>query len=708
MPHIQVLDQITIDKIAAGEVIERPASIVKELVENAIDAGADSVTVEIRDGGISLIRIMDNGCGIPHEEVRSAFLRHSTSKIRSVEDIAHISSLGFRGEALSSIAAVTKTELITKTEEEELGTRYVIEGGKEISIEEIGAPNGTTFLVHQLFYNVPARRKFLKTPMTEAAHVQDLLMHLALSHPEVSIRFINNGQEKLRTSGNGKLKDVIYNVYGRDVAANLLDIDYEKGALKITGYLGKPVITRGNRNFENFFVNGRYVKSPMISKSLEDAYRDFTMQHKFPFAVLHFHINGEDIDINVHPTKMELRFQKQQEVYNTVYESVHRRLLEPELIQTAEIPDPVSDGKTEKKESPFLLRSRVQSAPVPVSSAEERSQDQREFNTGRAAEDHSSSQASEVRDEDYFIRKMRERVMAYHQRNSSAEVSDRRGIFRQQEQSERIHEASVYNVSVPDIMTEAGTAAPGERSQQQKPAEQSQHKSAQEQKVTEKQEAQTEKSPQNQAPRQMDLFEENFLKRDVLAEYKLIGQVFDTYWLVEFHDSLYIIDQHAAHERVLYERTLKSMKNREFTSQYLSPPIILTLTMQEAQLLEENMDRFTRIGFEIEPFGGEEYAVRAVPDNLFSIAKKELLMEMIDDLADGLTTNMTPELIDEKVASMSCKAAVKGNKRLSAQEVDTLIGELLTLDNPYHCPHGRPTIIAMTKRELEKKFKRIV
>lgn len=641
MPHIEVLDQVTIDKIAAGEVIERPASIVKELVENAIDAGASSVTVEIKDGGISLIRIMDNGCGIEHEEVRSAFLRHSTSKIRSVEDIAHISSLGFRGEALSSIAAVTQTELITKTPDAELGTRYVIEGGKEISLEETGAPNGTTFLVRQLFYNVPARRKFLKTPTTEAGHIQDLLIHLSLSHPEVAFVFLSNGQEKLRTSGNGNLKDVIYRVYGREIAANLLDIDYGKGGLRISGYLGKPVITRGNRNFENFFVNGRYVKSPMISKSLEDAYRDFTMQHKFPFAVLHFHVDGEQIDVNVHPTKMELRFQRQQEVYNTVFEGVHRRLLEPELIQKAEVPDPAAtkeDAASERKpdpvqkESPFLLKPKAVSSETSAPAAPR----------------------EEVRDEDYFIRKMRERVMAYHERSSSAEVSSRSGIYRPQKQEERIRE------------TVKGAAE------------------------------------------QLNLFEENFLKREVRAEYKLIGQVFDTYWLVQYQDSLYIIDQHAAHERVLYERTLKGMKTREFTSQYLSPPIILSLSMQEAQLLEENMDRFTRIGFEIEPFGGEEYAVRAVPDNLFGIARKELLMEMIDDLAGGINTSMTPELIDEKVASMSCKAAVKGNSRLSAAEVDALIGELLTLDNPYHCPHGRPTIIAMTKRELEKKFKRIV
>lgn len=681
MPHIHVLDQITIDKIAAGEVIERPASIVKELVENAIDAGATSVKIEIKDGGISFIRITDNGCGIPQDEVQRAFLRHSTSKIETVEDLSHIASLGFRGEALSSIAAVTRTELITKTADAEFGTRYVIEGGKEVSLEDTGAPNGTTFLVHQLFYNVPARRKFLKTPMTEAGHVQDLLMHLALSHPEVAFQFLNNGQEKLRTSGNGKLKDVIYNVYGRDVAANLIEIDYEKNGIHITGFLGKPIITRGNRNFENFFVNGRYVKSAMISKSVEDAYRDFVMQHKFPFAVLHFHLSGENVDINVHPTKMELRFSRQQEVYNTVFEAVHRTLLEPELIQKAEVPDPV-------EQSPFLLRPRKENEKVTAAELIKESKE---------------TVKDDVQDEDYFIRKMKERVLSYHNRSSSAEVADRKEIFRADEQKDKIAEHVKYAVEAADK-----TVAPETAATVQKPEPAAETQTVATSADTTPDCEATDAKPDPETGTQMDLFEENFLKRDVRAEYKLIGQVFDTYWLVEFKDNLYIIDQHAAHERVLYERTLREMKSREFTSQYLSPPIILSLSMQEAQLLNENMDRFSRIGFEIEPFGGEEYAVRAVPDNLFSIAKKELLMEMIDNLTEGLSTSMTPELIDEKVASLSCKAAVKGNNRLSAQEVDKLIGELLTLDNPYHCPHGRPTIIAMTKRDLEKKFKRIV
>ncbi len=665
MQHIQVLDQVTIDKIAAGEVIERPASIVKELVENAIDAGATHVTIEIEEGGISLIRITDDGSGIMKEDIRNAFLRHSTSKIRNVEDLLHITSLGFRGEALSSIAAVTKVEVITKTKEAILGTRYVIEGGQELSLDEAGSSDGTTFIIRQLFYNVPARRKFLKTAMTEAGHVQDLLIRLALSHPEVAFRFLNNNQEKLRTSGSGKLKDVIYNIYGRDVASNLLELDYRQGGIHITGYLGKPLITRGNRNFETFFVNGRYVKSTMISRAVEDAYKDFMMQHKFPFVVLHFQVDTETVDVNVHPTKMELRFQNQQEVYKTVFEAIHRQLLEPELIPQVEVPEPLTSPVQEKKKTPSpdlkLVRRAIPSdskeaavsiATTPIDSA---------------AQTVPEPVKEEPHNEDYFIRKMRERVMSYHNRNSSAEVKDQKKIFRPEEQKKRIQtsvrEATTYKVN---------------------------------------------ETPVVQKSEQLNLFEEKLLKREVRAEYRLIGQVFDTYWLVQFQDNLYIIDQHAAHERVLYERTLKEMKNREFTSQYLSPPIILTLSMQEAELLKTHKERFERIGFEIEPFGGEEYAIRAVPANLFSIAKKELFMEMLDNLADGLSTNMTPDIIDEKVASMSCKAAVKGNNRLSAQEVDALIGELLELENPYHCPHGRPTIIAMSKKELEKKFKRIV
>lgn len=671
MQRIQVLDQITIDKIAAGEVIERPASIVKELVENAIDANASSITVEIEDGGISMIRITDNGSGIQKEDIRNAFLRHSTSKIRDVDDLQHISSLGFRGEALSSIAAVSKVELITKTAEEVYGSRYVIEGGKECSFSETGASDGTVFVIRQIFYNVPARRKFLKTAMTEAGHVQDLLIRLALSHPETAFRFLSNGQEKLCTSGSGKLKEAIYHIYGREVATNLLELDFEKFGLGMSGFIGKPLITRGNRNFETFFVNGRYIKNNMISKAVEDAYKDFSMQHKFPFVVVHFQIDPSTVDINVHPTKMELRFSRQQDVYDAVFEGIHRTLLEPELIVPVEAPLPKmpeqesSMSVSTQEKQPQSVQETLQPADggspfrLKPQKADGAGLQIRETSNYQAAAATEHMEEPPVKDEEYFLQKMRERVLAYHNRSSSAETAGQGQLLHPKLAKERIQKA------VADSRTE-------------------------------------------QEPHQMDLFEEHLLKREVRAEYTLIGQVFDTYWLVQFHDQLYIIDQHAAHERVLYEKTLRGMKNREYTSQYLSPPLILTLTMQEEELLKTHMDRFTRIGFEIEPFGGDSYAVRAVPDNLFHIAKKELLIEMLDQLSDEISTSMTPDLIDEKVASMSCKAAVKGNNRLSAKEVDALIGELLTLENPYHCPHGRPTIISMSKRELEKKFKRIV
>lgn len=663
MVNIQVLDQITIDKIAAGEVIERPASIIKELVENAIDAGASAVTVEIKEGGISFIRITDNGCGIPKGEVPLAFLRHSTSKIRSVDDLSTVASLGFRGEALSSIAAIAQVELITKTKDEVTGTRYRIEGGAEKSIEDTGAPDGTTFLVHQIFYNTPARRKFLKTPMTEASHVSELMTRLALSHPEVSIQFINNGQEKLHTSGNGKLKDIIYHVFGRDISNNLLETNERIDGIQVQGFIGKPIISRGNRNYENYFINGRYVKSNIIAKAIEDAYKDFTMQHKYPFTALHFTMDGTDLDVNVHPTKMELRFSNQQGVYNFIYNALKQTLSEPELIPRVELPE-------------------AKEVPVKAEKIVERKQEQP---MTPVREERKTPVIEEEKNLDYFMKKMRERVTAYHQQAVEVKPTPAPSVIQENVNYEALPASQVAAVKqpVPEQRTVAKEPMP---EQAVAPREE---KSV----VTEK---------------QLDFFEEKLLTKKAAQEYKIIGQLFETYWLVEFHEQLYIIDQHAAHERVLYEKTLRGMKDREFTSQYLSPPIILNLSMQEEEALNTHMDIFTNIGFEIEPFGGDSYAIRAVPDNLFSIAKRELFTEMLDQLVDGIHSSLAPDIVAEKVASMSCKAAVKGNSRLSAAEVETLIGELLELENPYHCPHGRPTIIAMTKRELEKKFKRIV
>lgn len=706
MSNIHVLDQITIDKIAAGEVIERPASVVKELVENAIDAGSGSVTVEIKEGGISYMRIADNGCGIARDDVQNAFLRHSTSKIRAAEDLEHIASLGFRGEALSSIAAVSQVEMITKTKEQLLGTRYQIAGGKEEGLEDTGASDGTTFLIRQLFYNVPARRKFLKTPITEASHVGDLMTRLALSHPEISFQFINNGQSRLHTSGNGNLKDVIYHVYGREITANLIPLEYKNNGLSLSGYIGAPLISRGNRNFENYFINGRYVKSNIIYRAIEDAYKDFSMQHKFPFTVFHITIDGEHVDVNVHPTKLELRFNNQQEVYNTLYEAIDSALHGRELIPKVTLDEPKVPRAevvpvTKEKQNFRTTGSSVSFASTAGNMTKQAAQSEMWAGVQTPVKQKSKIPPKEERNLDYFMEQMKKRVTSYHQQNSSAEVKSRSDIFKPERQADRIREAvSQYKATARDAKkqefpkkTDVTPEIPGTAKTT------TEKTTANEQGIDIK---------ANEKPEQMDLFEDRFLDKERKADYTLIGQIFDTYWLVQFENSLYIIDQHAAHERVLYERTLREMKNREFTSQMISPPIILNLTMQEAELLRQYMDRFTRIGFEFEEFGQDSFAVRSVPDNLFSIAKKDLLLEMIDHLSDELNRNQPSDLIDEKIASMSCKAAVKGNMSLSAAEVDTLIGELLLLDNPYHCPHGRPTIISMTKRELEKKFKRIV
>jgi DNA mismatch repair protein MutL len=646
MAHITVLDQNTINKIAAGEVIERPASVVKELLENAIDAKATAVTVEIRDGGISFIRVTDNGSGIPKEEVPTAFLRHSTSKIQSVEDLFTVSSLGFRGEALSSIAAVAKVELITKTPEQISGTRYQIEGGKERTLEEIGAPEGTTFLVRDLFYNTPARQKFLKTAQTEGAHVASLVEKIAMSHPEVSVRLIQNNQNKLHTSGNHNLKDMIYTVFGREIAANLLPVEHEEEIFSIRGFAGKPVIARSNRNFENYFINGRYVKSSLVAKAIEEAYRPFLMQHKYPFVLLHLKIEPEYLDVNVHPTKMELRFREEEEIYKKIYEAVSRALAQKELIPQVSL-DKKKDIDEEKREE----KRAPHPEPFEVRRKEE-------------AEKKLAQERAQNQDVVYENKAVYGRIA-----ESSPSWLDEESVPQKPVSTQKME-------GLAGKAKELETAAP---------------------------------LPNHTLPKekQLDLFEEKLLEPKSRKRHKLIGQLFDTYWLVEFDQNLYIIDQHAAHEKVLYEKTMASLKTREFTSQMVSPPMILTLSGQEKRLLEKYKTYFTEIGFELEPFGDREYALRAVPDNLFSIAKKELFMEMLDNLSDDILKG-SPDLIYEKVASMSCKAAVKGNHSMSAMEADHLIDQLLQLENPYACPHGRPTIISMSKYELEKKFKRIV
>lgn len=703
LKKIAVLDQNTIDKIAAGEVVERPSSVVKELVENAIDAGATAITVEITDGGKKLIRITDNGSGMDAEQVPLAFLRHATSKIEKVEDLTHIASLGFRGEALSSIAAVSQVELITKTPSGISGTRYVIEGGKEQSLEEMGAPEGTTFLIRNLFYNTPARSKFLKSDMTEAGYINTLMEQLALSHPEISFKYIQNRQVKLSSSGNYSVKDVIYSVYGREIAKALLDVSYENDFMKIEGFVGKPEISRGNRTFENYYINGRYVKNKIITKAIEDGYKGLVMQHKFPFVSLRIEMDGNDLDVNVHPAKREVRFARETEVYTAIYETVRKALTHRELIPQVSVGKDEPTSRTEQIKlgnipEPFEVKRRqemyghpnrtaniashtapaaseVRTTPVPSMPYDKSTNGTASYGSAETAHSSSASSADKYK----HVDSLRENPVYGSQPFTKEEEEMFSGTLKDGRNENSAAETADSGV----ISEKPAESAPPEVDNE--PI----------------------KSQEQEPPKQLELFEERLLAPESRSRHRLIGQLFDTYWLVQFEDNFYIIDQHAAHEKVYYERFVKLFQSQNIQSQYVSPPLIVSLSLEEENLLKANEKYFRDFGFEIEPFGGREYSISAVPSSLLGMTEEELFLEMLDHLtADGSKDAF--EIFASRLATMACKAAVKGNHSMSPQEADKLIDELLTLKNPYNCPHGRPTIIAMSKTEIEKKFKRIV
>ncbi len=689
MAVIHLLEQATIDKIAAGEVVERPRSIVKELTENAIDAGATAITVEIRDGGIAMIRVTDDGAGIPADQVRTAFLRHATSKIEKVDDLTSIRSFGFRGEALSSIAAVSRVELITKPQESLVGTRYRIEGGIETGMEEIGAPNGSTFVCRDLFYNTPARRKFLKSAQTEAGYIAEFVERLALSHPELAIKFMANGATKLATSGNGKQADVIYRIFGREISGNLIEVDQtdEATGMRLHGFLGKPQISRGNRTYEIYYVNGRLIASNILSKAAEEGYETFLMQHRFPFLILALDLDGTLVDVNVHPAKAQVRFADGPAVYNFVKTVVKGALTHRELIIRTGF------GKEDHaKEAKKLAREvlKKEAAPEPFE-FQRRQQLANETNPGWKAQEEEKG---------YDFRKLREEHPAAADSPYSPMYP---GISGQREESVRrsrladgknfLDQAAAFLDAHHNFQgTEDGCQ--GEKAEKKAPV------------VPAGEDILT--------GRQMTLEElgqedDNavFLSKEHVKEHRLIGQVFDTYWIVEFRNSLYIIDQHAAHEKVMFERLMKRFRDKEVSSQRLSPPMIVSLTMAEEDQLRAHRDTFAQLGFEIQPFGDRDYAISAVPQDLFGLTEKEFFLEMLDQLSPD-TGKTSMEEVTARIATMACKAAVKGNTRLSTLEADALITELLSLDDPYNCPHGRPTIISMTKSELEKKFRRIV
>lgn len=644
MAKIQLLDQKTIDNIAAGEVIERPASVVKELVENAVDAKANAVTVEIKDGGMTLIRVTDNGIGIPKDQVKTAFLRHATSKIRSVEDLLSVSSLGFRGEALSSISAVAQVELVTKTAESFSGVSYKIYGGEEEAFDDIGAPDGTTFLVKNLFYNTPARRKFLKSATTEAGYVEQMMVHIALSHPEISFKFIHNNKNKIYTSGNGKVKDIIYHIYGRDVAGALIPLEAQNEDVKVTGFVAKPYVSRGNRNYESYFINGRYIKSSIIYKAIEEGYRTFTMKHRYPFVCLDFKIAQELLDVNVHPTKMEIRFRNGREIYELVVDAVRAALLQKDLVQD-------------------VLRETPKKKELP--------------------------KAKEVKKPEPFeVNRRKEEVQKVNRRKEEVQKVDQQGQGVQQQIEKPSHPVKkTLTASEPSKNTKKPTYAGLNYNTQKK--EFPQYK--------------TDELSSNQ----MTLREDPVFSVQARPDRKILGQLFKTYWLIEYEDQLFIMDQHAAHEKVNYERLMKNFKEKEIYSQRLEPPMVVTVSMTEAEALTRYKDAFAGLGFTIESFGGNEYCIREVPANLYGIGERDLFMELLDAVSQENGT-LDTEVIASKIATMACKMSIKGNQRVSLMEVEHLLDELMKLENPYQCPHGRPTIIKMSKYEIDKKFKRIV
>lgn len=671
MAKIHVLSQDTINQIAAGEVVERPMAVVKELIENAIDAKASAVTVEIADGGKALIRITDNGSGIAADDIELAFLPHATSKIQNVEDLLAVSSLGFRGEALASIAAVSQLEMVTKTRDALMGTRYRIEGGDKKEIENVGCPDGTTFLVRNLFYNTPARLKFLKTSQTEAGYISGLVERMALSHPDIAFRFINQKQNRLSTSGNGNLKDVIYHIYGREVTSNLIEVQSREVFCTLSGYIGKPVISRGNRGMMNYFINGRYIKSPIIHRAIEEAYAPYSMQHRYPFTVLHIQIDAKYIDVNVHPQKMELRFNNEKEVFQSIYHGISEALRHREFI-----PDVTfhSEKKEEKKKAqphiePFEVKRQAQ------------------MNASGHLTSKDSLKALETLSKDLPDQKGSLEKQAVSQKTPF----DEKETKERQKSGEDTSSMVQQQTASENPMT---LHIPQEHTKSM---------------VAEKAGYNTSRSVPVTNVVQQDLFEEGILSAKAQKEVKIIGQVFSTYWVLQYEDKMYMIDQHAAHEKVLYERFMKELEQKKIMTQYMNPPIILSLSMVQQQAVEENLELLESLGYQIENFGGKEYAVNGVPANLPNVGSKDLLIEIIDSMTTEISgKSRTPQMLKEKIASMSCKAAVKGNNKLPREEVEELLKELMTLENPYHCPHGRPTMISMTKSELEKKFKRIV
>ncbi|HHU89544.1 MAG TPA: DNA mismatch repair endonuclease MutL [Clostridiaceae bacterium] len=633
MSKIVILDENTANQIAAGEVIERPASVVKEMVENSIDAGATQITVEIRNGGISYIRVTDNGSGIEKDDLEFAFERHATSKIRRIEDLEDLSTMGFRGEALASIASVSQLEVTSKTEDALTGTTLKMEGGRVISIHQTGSPKGTSFIVRNLFYNTPARYKFLKRDSTEAGYISDIIQRLALANPGISFKFIQNNRTQLHTPGNHDLLSVIYSIFGKDIAKSVLPVSYKSEGFVLEGFIGKPEIARGNRNNQSIFLNGRYIKSKVITKALEDAYKTMLMQNKFPFCVLHLKSPAESYDVNVHPQKLEVRFVNESSVYSAVYHGVKGTLLRETGIREFE---------------PKTSEIEVKNNP-PVN-----------------------------------IPLMEPRVNRKTRPETSAEFPKQSTLF------DRMPE-------IPVKIEEQDCNVPGEI---EKKCYKETHY------ITENEIIEETKASQEIGTLKETIQTTEKASLQELLNATIVGQVFDTYILLQCGNNLYIIDQHAAHERIRYEYIKQRHANNQNFSQIMLEPVIIKLTANEYDFVMEKQSAFQSIGFEIEAFGSNTVIIRSIPDfyeNSFSVSDfNEILDRWIQ------TGSAQSDISDETLYMISCKGALKANRPLSKEEILGLIENLCALENPYTCVHGRPVILTMEKKEFEKRFKRIL
>ena len=721
MGKIVLLDDLTINKIAAGEVIERPASVVKEVMENSIDAGASKITVEIRNGGISYIRVTDNGKGIMQDDMEIAFERHATSKLRCAEDLNEIKSIGFRGEALASIAAIAKVSLVSKTADSSTGYEVIAEGGKILSKQEAGCPNGTSITIENLFFNTPVRYKFLKKDFTESGYIEDVVTRIALVHPEIAIKLINTGKTVIQTSGNGDIKAVIYNIYGKEIAENLINIDYDYEDVQVKGVIGKPVISRSNRSNQLFFVNDRYVKDKTLSGAAEQAFKGFVTIGKHGFLVLNIKMDPQKVDVNVHPAKLEVRFQEESKIFKAVFHAIKEGLLRGDLVADTESIDGLDSTKTKYNDEPIQPDIKVEQKDNTNFRDILNNQVQTQTNN-----DFLDKQATEQKTEETF-----EQVMAKLKKMQDV-VKMARG-----EKTENIEEQESNITNVIEEPKETVINMPEETQIDNKELTQANNDEFED------------KSKNNILENKANTSDEDFLKMyeknfgiavkpkeqkeddnlyvsddfkpitgenisvfeeqanyTAIPSYKFIGIAFNTYIIIEMKDDLYIIDQHAAHERIMYEKIKANYySDSERNSQLMLLPDIITLTHKEMGIYKDNREMFKKAGFMVEEFGENTVKLSGVPDVLIDLETKELFLETLDEI-NTVARTAKQEIEEKFIATVACKAAVKAHMVLDREEVMQLLDKLLVLPNPFTCPHGRPTAIKMTKNEIEKKFSR--